>query len=251
MEGQDFRQILPASGGDIAAALCRHFYPVEMLLFQIQIAGDGIVDALFPGVLLPDAIIRLHLHDLQAVQGGHVEFPDGFVVLRRIACGDDDPALRHSVAAEGLILKELEHGRGQGLGHAVDLIQEQDALSDAAVLTDVVDGGDNLAHGVFRDAAGDSPVGPLGDKGEPQRGLPGVVGHGVAHQSDAHLLGNLLHDGSLADARGSQQENGALAHRRYPVFSEFVLFQVKLYRVFDVFLGLFYIHVCLVCLRLC
>ena len=47
-------------------------------------------------------IIRLHLDFLHTVQRHHIEIPDGFVVLRRIAGSYDDPALRNRMISKVL-----------------------------------------------------------------------------------------------------------------------------------------------------
>ena len=87
-----------------------------MLFLQIQITDDGIVNPLLRSIFLPDSVIRLHLYHLQPVKRGHIKFPDRPVVFRRIARSYDDPSLRNPMAAEGLVLEELKHGRRQGFG---------------------------------------------------------------------------------------------------------------------------------------
>ena len=81
------------------------------------------------------------------------------------------------------------------------------------------------------------------DKGQPQRRLPCVVRHGIAHQRNAKLLRNLLHNCRLANARRAKQKNGPLAHNRNAVLPIFVLFEIQLYRIFDMLLRLLDIHV--------
>ena len=101
------------------------------------------------------------------------------------------------MAAEDLVLQELQHGGGQGLADAVDLVQEEDALPLAGGLHGLVDGGDDLAHGVLGDLILLSVKDLLLDEGQAQGALPGVVGHGVGHQAHVQLLGDLLHDAVL------------------------------------------------------
>ena len=103
------------------------------------------------GVLLPHGIVRFHVNAFQAVPCDNVELVDGVVVLRRVARRHHDPAVRYAVAAEHLVLQELQHDGGQRLRHAVDLVQKQDALPLAGGLHHVVHGGDDLAHGVLGD----------------------------------------------------------------------------------------------------
>ena len=73
-------------------------------------------------------IIRLHLDFLHTVQRHHIEIPDGFVVLRRIAGSHDDPALRNRMISKGLALEKLQHGRSQRLRHTVNLIDKKNPL---------------------------------------------------------------------------------------------------------------------------
>ena len=69
-----------------------------------------------------------------------------------------------------------------------------------------------------------------------------MVRHGVTHQRDAELLRNLLHNCRLADARRAEQKNGPLAHYWNAVLPILVLFEIQLYRIFDMILRLLDIH---------
>ena len=86
------------------------------------------MDALLVGILLPHIIVRTHIDALQAIPGNDVELPDGVVIFRRITCGHHDPAVRDTMPTKDFVLQELQHSRSKGLGHTVDLIQEQNAL---------------------------------------------------------------------------------------------------------------------------
>ncbi len=72
-----------------------------------------------------------------------------------------------------------------------------------------------------------------------------MVGHGIGHQGNPHLLGDLLHDSSLAYAWRPQKKNRALPYHRHLILSRLIFFQIKFYRIFDIFPGLFNVHVSL------
>ena len=80
------------------------------------------------------------------------------------------------------------------------------------------------------------------DHRQPQCTLTGVVGHGVTHQTQPHLIGDLLHNGGFAQTRRTQQEDGSLVYQWKPVATQSVLLQVDLYGVFDLLLSTCYIH---------
>ena len=150
--------------------------------------------------------------------------------------------LPYAVAAKDLELQKLQHGGGERLADAVDLIEEEDALLHAGLLHQVIDRGDDLAHRVFRDAVFLPAVVLFGDEGQTDGALARVVGHGIAHQSHAQLLGDLLHDGSFADARRAHQKNRALTLERDLVFAELVLGKIGGHGIFDLLLCLFDVH---------
>ncbi len=167
-----------------------------------------------PGVVLPHGVVLLHVDALDPVQRHHVKVPDGLVVLRRVAGGHDGPTLRQGLVAEGLALEELEHHGRQRLGDAVDLVEEEDALPQSRALHQLIDGGEDLAHGVLCNGVFLAAVGPLFDEGQADGALPGVVGDGVGHQAHPRLGGDLGHDLGLADARRAHEQNGPLPDGR-------------------------------------
>ncbi|CAN4045235.1 Stage 0 sporulation A-like protein, partial [Dysosmobacter welbionis] len=209
---QQFAEILPAPGGGKLEAVCRVLDAVEVVLLDVQVGEDGPVEVLPAGVLLPHAVVLLHVDALHPVQGHHVEVPDGLVVLRRVARRHDQPPLGKGLVAESLALEELEHHGGQGLADAVDLVQEEDALLQSGPLHQPVNGGEDLAHGVLGDGDLLPAISPLFDEGQADGALSGVVGDGVGHQAHAGLGGDLLHDLGLAHARRAHQQHRPLAH---------------------------------------
>ena len=235
-------QIRPASGCDEALSVHGGLDPEEIGLFDIQIGGDGGVDAGAQGKLLPDAVIGLHVDALQAVPGDDIEVPDRAVELRRVAGGDHDPAVGNTVTAEDLELQELQHGGGQSLGNTVDLIQEQDALPEAGLLHGVIHAGDDLGHGVLADSVLPAAVDLLLDEGQTQGALPCVMGHGIAHQPHAQLLGDLLHNGGLADARRAHEKDRPLLFQGDHIGPELVFCKIRRHGVFDLLFCLLDIH---------
>ena len=83
------------------------------------------------GVVHPHVEVGLYVDALEAVHGGGVKLARRAVVLRRVAGAHDDPASGKPVLAKGLELQKLQHGRCQRLAHAVDLVEEEDALLNA------------------------------------------------------------------------------------------------------------------------
>ena len=181
------------------------------------------MDALTVRVLLPNREVCLHINLLEPVQGHYIELPHGFIVLRRIPCRHDDPPFRHSVGAESLSLKELEHSRRQSLRHTVYLIDKKDTFLHPRMLHLFIHRGNDLAHRIFRHRILPSSVFFLADKREPHGALPGMVGNGIRRQTDLQFFCNLFHDLRFPDSRRSHEEHRALSHCRYLIFTKSIL----------------------------
>ena len=65
------------------------------------------MNAALQGIALPDRKVRRHAKLAHAIFGHHVKVPHRAVILGRIACGHNDPAVRHAVGAESLVLEKL------------------------------------------------------------------------------------------------------------------------------------------------
>ena len=239
---QQVGQILPAAGSDELCAVHVGVDLVEVLGMQIEVAQDGTVDVGCAGVILPYLQVGLNVHPTDTIQRDDIEITDRFVILRRVACRHDDPAGRHGLVAEGLALQELQHGGGQRLGNAVDLVDEENALFQAGGFHLGVDAGNDLAHGVFGHRDILIAVMALPDEGQAHGALAGVVGDGVGYQCHAALPGGLLHDLGLADARRAHQQDGPLPDGGNGILTQCVLGQVGFDSVFDFFFGTFDIH---------
>ena len=185
------------------------------------------------GELAPHVVVGLNLDALQAIPRGDVEVVSRAVVLGRVAGRHDDPAVGHGMAAEDLVLQKLQHGRRERLRYAVDLVEEQNALAAPRGLHRLIDRGDDLAHGVFGHLVFHAVIGFRRDERQAQRALAGMVGHGVGHESHFQFLGDLLHDGRLADARRAQQEHRTLALGRQKIVAELVFGEIGHHSVFD------------------
>ena len=194
------------------------------------------------GEVAPGGEVGLHVDALEAVPCGDVEIVRRAVVLGRVTGRHHDPAVRHAMASEDLVLQELQHRRRQRFRHAVDLVEEQDALALAGGLHGIVHGGDDLAHRVLGHVVLHAVVGLLRDEGQAERALARVVRHRVRHEPHVEVLRDLLHDGRLADAGRAQQEHGALSLGGEAVGAELVLREVGDHRVFDLLLGLLDVH---------
>ena len=172
-------EVLPAARRDHASPVDAGAHLVEVFGLAGEIGGDGWVHAMGRGVVHPDAEVGLHVDALHAVHHRGIEITGRAVVLRWVTGRDDDPADGQTVLAEGLVLQELQHGRGQRLRGAVDLIEEEYALAHARPLDGVVGGGDDLAHGIAADLVAVTAELVLGDVGEPQGALARVMRDGI------------------------------------------------------------------------
>ena len=171
-----------------------------MVLLDVKVGDNRRMHTVAERVFAPCLEVGLHVKALQAVPRCQVEVARRAVVLGRVAGSYHDPALGNLVAAEHLVLQELQHGGRERFRHAVDLVEEQDALAMPRLLDGIVDRGDDLAHGVFGHVVGFPAVFLLGDERQAQRALARVVGHGVGNESHLKLLGDLLDNGGFADA---------------------------------------------------
>ncbi len=237
-----FGEILPAAGRCERDAVRRGFDAVEISLPQLQIRQDGAVDRLVPSVLLPDGKVRFHVDPSHAVQRHDVEFARGAVVFRRVSGRDDDPSFRHLLVAERLPLQKLKHGGGQRLGDAIDLVDKEDSLPEARLLHPVVDGGDDLAHGVFRHGMFPARIGLFQNERQADGALPRVVRDGVGHQRHPAFPRGLFDHLRFADAGRAHQQQRPLPHRRDAVVPVFIPPEVCADGVFNLFFCLFNIH---------
>ena len=123
---EDPGQIFPAAGRHEIFIIDLGTDGIEMIPADLQIGHDCPVDSDPVGILFPGGIILFNFDPLHTVQSNNIEIPDRPVVLGRVACRNDQEAVRYPVRTEGLVLEELQHGGRQCLGDTVDLIQEKD-----------------------------------------------------------------------------------------------------------------------------
>ena len=243
LEGQhDAREVLPSARGDQHGSRGACAHAVERAGLGLEVGGDGRVDAVSGGVFLPDRHVRLDVDAPHAVEHGRVELARRAVVLGRVARAYDDPSVREPVHAECLELQELQHGGCERLAHAVDLVEEQDALVDAALLACAVHGRDDLGHRVVRHAVLAPIELLLRDEGQAERALARVVRDGIRDEVDVHLAGDLRDDGGLAHARGAEHDEGPLHALRHARQSAVVFREVCAHRAADLLFRLLYVH---------
>ena len=234
VDGDGLGEVFPAARRDEAlAAAGTALHLVEAVGLGLEKGGDGRVQPLFLGVVLPCRVIRLDVDLAQAVERDDVELVHRFVVLGRVARAHNRPVLGHAMPAERLELQELEHGGVQGLGHAINLVKEEYAAAQPGLFHVVVDGSHNLRHRVLGGLVGHTLELAVLDARQAKRALPRVMRHRVAHDANGKLLGHLLHHGGLADAGCAHKKDGALARRSDAVHPRLVFFQVRLDRVRD------------------
>ena len=178
-------------------------------------------------VFLPCVVVGLDIDLLESVECDDVKIPDGVVVFRRVSGACDDPAVRNAVSSEYLVLKELEHQRRQGLRHAVDLVEEEDALLHSGLFHELVYGRDDLAHRVLGDIVLLTVVDLVAYERKSDGALPRVMGHGIRNDADAELCGYLLHYSGLAYPRRSDQKDRSLLLDRDGVCPELILREIR------------------------
>ena len=239
---EELGQILPSSGCGEHAPVHTGLHAVKIIFVNIQIGDHSRMDTCTVGIFFPHAEIFLHVNPADPVKSHHVKLPDRFIVLRRIACCYNDPALGHRLIAEGLALQKLQHGGRKRLRHTVDFINKKDSLLYLRLLHPVIHRGYDLTHGIFCHGMELPAVFLLPDKRQPHGTLPGVVGNGIGYQVDLTFPGDLLHDLCLSDSRRAHQQNGALPDGRNAVFSIGVLDQICLYSVLDLLFCSFNVH---------
>ena len=193
-------------------------------------------------VFLPGGEVGFDLQHPQPVQRHRVEGVGRAIVLLWIARAHDHPALRQRILAEALVLQQLQHRRGQRLGHAVDLVQKQNARCAAADLHVAVHPGQQLGHGVLRDRTLLAAEAPRANLRKAQRALAGVVGHGVAHQPHAQPPRDLRHHVGLAHAGRADQEQRPLGLGRNQRHAIFIPRRVAAHRRLQLMGRLLYIH---------
>ena len=219
-------QVLPASCRYESLPVHGGLAPEEILPVDIQVGDHRAVDPGIVGIFLPDLEIRIHVDHLDTVQRDHVKITHGLIVFRGIAGCDDDPPFRHLLVAEGLLLQELQHGRRKGLGHTVDLVNEQDPFLLAGQFHSVIHRSNDLAHGIFRHLISPSAVFLLRNKRKTHRALPGVMGDRIRDQRQVTLRSDLLHDLRLADPGRAHQKHRPLPDLRNPVITELILLKI-------------------------
>ena len=242
IEVDDVGEVLPATSRDEGLAVDGGLDEVEVRVLDGQVRRDGRVHLGLVGVFFPGREVGLDVDSLETVPGDDVELPDRVVVLGRVTGRDDDPAVGDLVHAEGLELQELQHGGREGLGDAVDLVEEQDAFLLPCLLHLFIHGGDDLGHGVFGHPDILSAVDLVRDERKAQGTLTGVVGHGVGDEGNVQFGRDLPHDGGLADAGRAHQEDGTLPFDRDDVIADLIAGQVRSDREFDLFFGFTDIH---------
>ena len=238
VQRDDRRQVLPAARRHerlAAAGLALHL--VEAVLLGVEERRDRRVQALLLGVALPHRVVGVDVDLAHTVERHDVELVHRAVVLGRVARAHHDPALGHLVLAEFLELQELQHRGVERLRHAVDLVEEQDALAQARARHVVVHRRDDLGHRVLRRLVLVALEIMVLDARQAKRALARVVRHRVRHDADAQLAGDLLHDGGLTDAGRAQKEHRALMHRGDHRQTGVILFQIRLDGVFDLLFG--------------
>ena len=162
------------------------------------------------GVVHPHIQLGLDVNALHAVHHGGVKVAGCAVVLGWVAGAHYDPPQGQAMLAKGLVLQKLQHGGGEGLAGAVDLVKEEDALCHARLFDGVVSGGDDFAHRIARHLVALALEGVVVNVGQSQGALPGVVRDGVRDKVDAQPLGDLRDNGCLANARRSHKDERAL-----------------------------------------
>ena len=104
----DFRrQVFPSSGSDILLSVNSGLDIIEPLsVVGFQECSNCRVNTCIVCIFFPAAEISINCQHLQTVLGGHVKFLNGFIVLRRVTCCNNNPSFRNGLVAKSLILQE-------------------------------------------------------------------------------------------------------------------------------------------------
>ena len=239
------RQVAPRTRCDKLAGAPLGLHVIEAIRPHIKEARHSRMHPVCHGVLAPGCQVRLYLDALDAIHRHHVKSPSALVVFKRVACAHDDPAVWHAVVAEHLALQKAQHHRHEGLAHAVDLVEEQDTLAPPCPFYALVDAGDDLAHGVLGDIRFMPAKAALGDKGQPDGRLARMVSHRIIDEPQVELGGNLRHDGGLADARRTQEEDGSLRLDGHDILAKLVFGEIGDASFTDLLLCLLDVHLSL------
>ena len=161
---------------------------------------------------------------------------------QELKIGVPNGSIRDAVAAKHLILQKLQHDWRQCFGYAVDFVQKQYSLLLAGGLYHVIYGGNDLAHGIFRDIVFNAVIDLMGYERQAQRALAGMVRHGIAQKCYVQLLSYLFHDGGFSYARWADKEYRTLAFNGNGIVAQLILSKIGCHGVFDLLFSLFDIH---------
>ena len=78
----------------------------------------------FVCIFFPCCKIFFDVNALYSVIGYDVKITDGFIVFRRITCGNNDKSIRYTMIAKRLILQELKHCRCKCFRYTIDFVKE-------------------------------------------------------------------------------------------------------------------------------
>ena len=165
-------------------------------------------------IFLPHGKIRYNIHSPDTVKCYHIELPHGFIILRRISCGNNQPAFRYPMCPECFCLKKLKHGRRKGFRYTVNLINKQNPFFKPCNFHLIINGSYNLAHRIFRNGIFLLPIISLFNPRKTHGALPGVMGDRIGYQPDFTLFGHLLHNLRLPDTRRPDKQDGTLPDYR-------------------------------------
>ena len=87
----------------------------------------------------------------------------------------------------------------------------------AAVFHILVDGGDDLTHGIFRDRKMLSQILLFREKWKADGALTGVMGHRIGEKTGATFQGHLFDNGCFADSGRADEKDGALVNPGDPI----------------------------------
>ena len=197
---QQFRQVFPSTScNKLCPVYIRNDF-IEILRAQFQITEQRREKSTLTGIFFPDCQIGFNIHPPDTVEGDDIKIAYRFVIFRRVSGGNNQPAFRKRLVAEGLALQKLQHRRSKRLRNAVDLIDEQNSLFFTR-FDSFPDTGEDFTHGISGNASGFSTIDRFFNKRKSDRRLTGVVGDGIGHQTDTAFFGSLCDNLGFTDTR--------------------------------------------------
>ena len=137
------------------------------------------MNSIISSIYEPRIKLRFYINSLKSIECCKIEFPCRVIVLQRISCRYDHPALRKSMAAKYFHLKKLQHCGRKCFRYAVNLIQKENSFPLTSFFHLVIHTSNDLTHGVFRSPIAIITILMFRNERQSYCTLPSVVRHRI------------------------------------------------------------------------